>query len=204
MQWREPDNKSTWKSPETGNWTATCIRVIDLGTQVNDYEESNGKKKQRRQCLIVWELPDQLDDDGRPMTISNVYTASLGELATLRAHLESWRGRAFTPEELKGFDSKNIIGKSCLLNLIEVQKKKGPRVVVTSISALPKGMPAPPAPVNDSYSYSVDEHDPAVWDKLSDGIKAWIGRSVQHQSGTVSVPQSQPAAPSYSADEIPF
>lgn len=201
MQWKESSSESSWKNPETGNWPAVCIRIIDVGTHEAEYE---GRKKQLRKSMIVWELPGQLDDEGKPMVISNTYTASLGDKAKLRAHLESWRGRPFTPEELQGFDAKNILRKPCLLNLIEVQRQKGPKVVVTSVSAIPKGMPAPPAPVNDSYLYSIDEHDPAVWDKLSDGIKAWIGRSIEHQSGAVSAPQSQPAAPSYSADEIPF
>lgn len=202
MQWKEPTGGGGWKSPETGNWPAVCIRIIDVGTHETEFE---GEKKRLRKSMIVWELPGQLDDDGKPMTISNTYTASLGDKAKLRAHLESWRGRPFTPEELKGFEAKNLLGKPCLLNLIEVKGQKGPKVVVASIGTLPKGMPAPPAPTHDCYLYSVDEHDPDVWGKLSDGIKNWIGRSLEHQTDPPNFAVPSPAlVKAYDADEIPF
>lgn len=173
MQW-SARSESTWKQPETGNWPATCIRIIDLGTQERTYQD---KTSYRRQSLIIWEIDGQVDDQGQPITISKAYTASLGEKANLRKDLESWRGRPFTSDELAGFDVKNLLGKSCLLNLIKVQGQKGEKVVIATISALPKGMSAPNAPVHTQYIYSLDDHDQATWDTLSDGIKGWINRS---------------------------
>jgi len=38
---------------------------------------------------------------GEPMSISKNYTASLSDMATLREDLKNWRGRDFTPEELR-------------------------------------------------------------------------------------------------------
>jgi hypothetical protein len=205
MKWSAPDNAG-WTEPETGNCTAICIRIIDLGTQENDYQ---GKVNLRRQSLIVWELPDQLDGEGKPLTISKAYTSSLGDKATLRKHLESWRGRAFTAEELAGFEAKNLLGKSCLLNLVTVQGQKGEKVVISAISPLPKGMPAPKTAFHEPFIYSLDDHDPAIWDKLSDGIKRWIGRSEEHKnSGPSAAPAAAAASASWgtssNADDIPF
>lgn len=199
MQW-SAKSESTWKQPETGNWPATCIRIIDLGTQEREYQ---GKTSYRRQSLIIWEIDGQVDDQGQPITISKAYTASLGEKANLRKDLESWRGRPFTSDELAGFDVKNLLGKSCLLNLIKVQGQKGEKVVIATISALPKGMSAPNAPVHTQYIYSLDDHDQATWDTLSDGIKGWINRS-QERSQSQLAPSVAPTAKVVNDDDIPF
>lgn len=199
MKW-SAKSESTWKQPETGNWPATCIRIIDLGTQEREYQ---GKTSYRRQSLIIWEIDGQVDDQGQPITISKAYTASLGEKANLRKDLESWRGRPFTSDELAGFDVKNLLGKSCLLNLIKVQGQKGEKVVIATISALPKGMSAPNAPVHAQYIYSLDDHDQAIWDTLSDGIKGWINRS-QERSQSQLAPSVAPTAKVVNDDDIPF
>lgn len=199
MQW-SAKSESIWKQPETGNWPATCIRIIDLGTQEREYQ---GKTSYRRQSLIIWEIDGQVDDQGQPITISKAYTASLGDKANLRKDLESWRGRPFTADELAGFDVRNLLGKPCLLNLIKVQGQKGEKVVIATISALPKGMPAPNAPVHPQYIYSLDEHDQAIWDTLSDGIKGWINRS-QERSQSQLAPSVAPTAKVVNDDDIPF
>lgn len=199
MQW-SAKSESTWKQPETGNWPATCIRIIDLGTQEREYQ---GKTSYRRQSLIIWEIDGQVDDQGQPITISKAYTASLGDKANLRKDLESWRGRPFTSDELAGFDVKNLLGKPCLLNLIKVQGQKGEKVVIATISALPKGMPSPNAPVHAQYIYSLDDHDQAIWDTLSDGIKGWINRS-QERSQSQLAPSVVPTVKVVNDDDIPF
>ena len=48
--------------------------------------------------------------DGRPFAVSGTYTASLFEQAKLHQHLVSWRGKAFTEEELQGFDMSKLLG----------------------------------------------------------------------------------------------
>lgn len=199
MQW-SAKSESTWKQPEVGNWPATCIRIIDLGTQEREYQ---GKTSYRRQSLIIWEIDGQVDDQGMPITISKAYTASLGDKANLRKDLESWRGRPFTADELAGFDVKNLLGKSCLLNLIKVQGQKGEKVVISTISALPKGMPAPNAPTHSQYIYSLDDHDVSIWDSLSDGIKAWINRS-QERSQPQIAPSIATTTKVVNEDDIPF
>lgn len=198
MEWKA--NESKWKQPEVGNWPATCIRIIDLGTQQREYQ---GDISYRRQSLIVWEIDGQADDNGQPITISKAYTASLGEKANLRKDLESWRGRPFTPSELAGFDVKNLLGKTCLLNLIKVQGQKGEKVVISAVGALPKGMPAPAAPVHTQYIYSLDNHDQSIWNELSDGLKGWINRSRERTQSEQSA-DSTPSRSTVTDDDIPF
>jgi len=172
-----------WQQPETGNQVARCVRVIELGTQKKEYQ---GETSWKRQTLIVWELPNNLiaegDYAGEPFLISKFYTASLNEKANLRHDLESWRGRAFTPEELVAFDQRNILGKPCMLNLIERDGK----VRIGSVSAIPKGLPVPPQ-VNESLFYDIDLHNEDVFAKLSDGIKKIIQQSREWQAAKATV-----------------
>ena len=86
----------------TGVHNARCVRVIDLGTQRNDY---GGNITFKRQVLIIWEIPDQMSND-QPMTISKFYTLSLHEKSNLGMDLTSWRGRPFTEQEKEGFDNE--------------------------------------------------------------------------------------------------
>ncbi|MCL1855872.1 MAG: hypothetical protein FWF86_09075, partial [Clostridia bacterium] len=61
----------------------------------------------------------------------------------LRKMLQSWRGAAFTAEELQGFDLKKLLGAGCQLQLIHKTNERGVFAVVENIMALPKGTPKP-------------------------------------------------------------
>lgn len=176
MKWVNNDG-SDFEQPPVGTHVARCIKVIDIGTQRGDYQ---GKATSRRQCIIGWELSNELmaegDYVGQPFTVSKFYTASLGEKANLRRDLENWRGRSFTDQELGGFESKNIIGKTCMLSLTLNEKAK---IRVTGVMALPKGMEVP-GQVNKSIYFSMDEFDAGVFDALSDGIKKMISSSPEY------------------------
>ena len=119
----------------TGMQLAVCSFVRELGHEHNQ-QYNNWSPK----VCLVFELAE-LMTDGRPFAISRNFTVSLSEKAHLRACLESWRGKQFTPEELQGFDVERVQGKSCLLNIVEYDKKKGGKGrKIAGISPLMKGM----------------------------------------------------------------
>lgn len=124
---------------EAGTYTAVCIGIIDIGDQ---YSEAFDKYS--RKAIFQWEIPDEvieIDGESVPRVISETYTASLGERSNLRKVLESWRGRMFTDEELRGFDLANVLGAPCMLNIIHKESSQGKKFAsVASISRLPKGM----------------------------------------------------------------
>src|SRR6185295_11438565 len=101
-------NETEFELAPAGTHMAVCYRVIDLGTQSGTYM---GKPKSQHKILVSWELPDEKMKDGRPFTIGQRYTWSMSEKATLRKHLEAWRGVPFTDADfgVDGFDVKNII-----------------------------------------------------------------------------------------------
>jgi hypothetical protein len=70
---------------------------------------------------IVWEI-DKSMADGRPFLVRKRFTASLHEKSNLHRDLKSWRGRAFTPQELAGFDIENVLGASCQLLISHTER----------------------------------------------------------------------------------
>ena len=114
---------------ETGVFPAVCIGIVDLGLQENEYE---GEKKVSHKLAIYFDT-FQTDDQ----YFVGWYTASLTPRANLRSHLEGWRGKSFTPDELKAFDLDNLVGKQCTLT-IGLTSTGNPKI--TAISKAMKGV----------------------------------------------------------------
>ena len=111
----------SYPTVSVGVHKARCVRVIDLGTQRNDYQ---GQISWKRQVMLIWEVPSETDNKGEPLTISKFYTLSLNEKANLANDLVSWRGRPFTETEKKAFDISKVAGKPCSINVILNQNGK--------------------------------------------------------------------------------
>ena len=155
-----------------GMHNARCIKVIGLGTQKQEF---SGEISYKEQVLIIWEVPDELNND-EPMTISKFYTLSLHEKSNMGADLSSWRGRAFTEQEKKGFDLINILGIPCTLNIIEGNNGKSKVVNVLPLATkeeLPKQY-------NEDVFFSIEDYQQGnreVFNQLSEGIRNIILRS---------------------------
>jgi hypothetical protein len=192
-----------------GSYIATCVRVIDMGTQITTFQ---GADKLQRKVLIVWEVPDEMveyEGEQRPALLMQRYTASLSDKATMRKHLEAWRGRRFTDDELKGFDLKNVLGKSCQVQVIH--SENGAYANIAAIMALPKGTKAPDI-YHPLVNFSLDEGEfsEGIYDGLSDKLKAQIATSPEYKARTGQVvdrPGERPTEEFARADlddEIPF
>jgi len=178
------------------------VKLIDLGTQHGEYQ---GQPTRRNQVLVVWELPEEMitiNGEDKPVTTSRFYTNSLSEKANLRADLESWRGRGFTEPELDRFDLQSVLGKPCMLNIID---KGNNKTKVASIMPMPKNMVCPPQ-VNESVAFWLEEFDDQVFDSLSDGIKKIIEKSEEYPqiaNGAHFEPRQQEPPEDY-RDDVPF
>ena len=114
------DSKEFEALPE-GQHIGVCYKIIDQGsrneTYPRDAEPNSDNTKKRKTLNVTWEIPEQKMADGRPMSISKTYTASLNENATLYKDLVTWRGKSFTKEELDGFDLDKMIGAPANLEI---------------------------------------------------------------------------------------
>lgn len=139
----EPEGKDFDPVPE-GSHLAVCDMFVDLGLQQSKF----GAKPK---IYIRWQIPSKrvtYEKDGvpvdQPMTIGATYTLSLADKSNLRPMLQSWRGRAFTPDELKKFDVTTIVGKPCMITVTHEPKDGGGVYAnVGVVAKLPEGVPAP-------------------------------------------------------------
>ena len=103
------------------------------------YQNEDGSPKFQHKIIIGFELNQRIKTEGeykdRRFVVSKRYTLSLSEKSNLFKDLTSWRGKAFTDDELKGFDLDNIIGANCLLNLTE--NESGDKVYTNIIGITP-------------------------------------------------------------------
>lgn len=171
------DSGESFPQAPTGTHIARCFRLIDLGTQHGEYQ---GMPNTRNQVLVSWELPTELMEDGKPFAVSQFYTNSLNEKATLRHHLEAWRGKQFSDDELNGFDLMNILGKGCMVTVTANEKGKAK---VSAVSGLPKSVQCPPQ-INPSSSFWIESWDDAAFALIPKGIQDIMKKSDEYREMT--------------------
>lgn len=180
------DNRPPRELIEAGNYIARCYQMIEVGTVIEDYQ---GKPKTLTKVRIGWELPTELkvfkEGNGeQPRVISNEYTLSMADKATLRKHLESWRGKTFTEEEAKAFDITKLLGVPCMLNIIHKPSKSDATKIyeqISNVSPTPKGMECPKA-INPVFVLSYDAFDEEKFTSLPDFIKDKIKSSDEYKA----------------------
>jgi len=173
------DSGTSFENPEPGSYSAVCNKLIDLGTQEGEYQ---GVKNKRHQIIIGWELAEK-NSKGEPFTVSGFYTVSLADKSKLRPMLEAWRGAAFTAEELEGFQLSCILGKPCMISLVLNDKGK---IKVSSVSKLPKGMPAYTSQTGLT-DFDLEYFKVETFDKFSDKLKDIIKKSPEYAKATKTI-----------------
>jgi hypothetical protein len=162
-----------------GPHPAVCDMFVDLGLQ-----ETTGKYagKVQHKVYFRWQIPSlrlSYEKDGQkfegPMTIGAKYTLSLHEKAALRKLLQSWRGRAFTADELKKFDVTTVVGAPCLLSVSHAPKDGGGVYAnIDSAMRLPQGM-EPPAMEGEPVIYDSDNTG------SFDALRPWLQDLIKNQ-----------------------
>lgn len=204
------------KANEGGSYTpvpsgmhlARCYKIVDLGSQKTEYM---GQVKVQHKIMLQFEVWSEDENGnptttqkGEPLSITKRYTLTLAEKAALRNDLKTWRGRDFTPEELRGFELKNVLGVWAMLSVSRDTAANGKEY--TNIQAI---MPVPahvkkagfPEPHNPVAMYSIEDHDDAVFETLSEGIKKVIMSSPEFQSRN---PHQSAVSQNDDTDDIPF
>jgi hypothetical protein len=158
-----------------GTHAAVCIKIVDFGPQTVEY---NGEVKEQNKVRLMFEVPAEritwTDKEGveseGPMTVGKTYTASMFTMATLRQHLESWRGKNFSEVEEAGFDIRNVLGKPCMLGVQHKEYNGKPYAAITSISPMMKGM-AKIIAENELVAFDFDDHTEAEFEALPDWMR---------------------------------
>ena len=154
---------------------ASCVAVVDLGEQYSKLYDNTSQK-----VLLTFEVHDEniiVDGETKPRLISKDYTLSLGEKATLRAHLESWRGKKFTDAELDGFDMKNVLGKPCQIQVLHSEKGGKTYANIASIVSWPRGFEAPQVKSEILYYDMQERANEVVFERLPEWVQKRIMES---------------------------
>jgi hypothetical protein len=97
---------------------AVCVDVTPLQTQHSTYGD-------REVFRLVFEV-DEKREDGKPYCVwSRPYTPSLNEKANLRKDLRKWMGRDLNAQELREFDTEDLIGKPAFLVVTHTEADNG-------------------------------------------------------------------------------
>lgn len=182
---KEPEGNSKFPPIEPGTYPAVCCGVIDIGEHYSELYQKTSRK-----VLLVWELPYETvhtDDGDKPRTISETYSASLGDKASLRKMLESWRGKPFTADELKGFNIANLLGVSCNINIINTETKEGKTFAKVQAVTRPLKGSAPIVGGLDKVLFDLDAPDALTGiESLPEWIQKRIKESVTYTNMTAA------------------
>lgn len=193
-----------------GTHIAICDQVVDLGKQLiksQMYGESI-----KHQVYIRWQIPEervQWEHDGQkhegPAVIGKTYTVSLGDKANLRKDLQAWRGKPFTPEELRGFDVAKLLGVPATITVTHTEKDGRTYANIASVGGIPKGMPKP---VGEGEYILYDADNQSSFEKLSkrmqERIQAQIFDTGKTESGDPDAWRSDGGHADDLDDDIPF
>ena len=215
MSLKASDNggSSTFKPVPTGMHLARCYRIIDLGTQETVYM---GQKKTQHKVMFSFEVHSEDDqgnktvtEKGEPMSISKNYTMSLHEKSGMRKDLQSWRGKEFTPEELRGFELERVLGAWCTLNVIRTTGNDGKEYTniagISPVAAIQKKVGIPDG-FNEPKMFALDNPDMALYETFSNNLKEKIAKSPEWKArqGSFDQPSYSTSAPLEDDDDIPF
>ena len=202
---------NTFFNVPSGMHLARCYRVVDLGTQRSEYL---GQIKHLPKVMLQFEVFGESDDGvplitpkGEPLSVTKNFTLSLSEKATLRKDLQTWRGREFTADELRGFELKNILGAWAMLSIVKAVGNNGKDYSnIQAILSVPPQIKKAGLPQghNPLVIFSIDEPDMAVFETFRDGLKEKIMGSPEWQDKHGKAASKPSSGFDDMDDDIPF
>jgi hypothetical protein len=204
---------STFKPVPSGMHLARCYRIVDMGTQTTTWK---GQSKQQPKVMLQFEVHSEdsdgnpiVTDKGEPMSISKNFTASLGENAILRQELENWRSRAFTADELKGFQLKNVLGAWAMLSVVKEQGNDGNEYTnISSINPVSSQIKKAGLPTghNELKIFDLENPDMALFETFGNKIKEKIQATPEWNKKITPAPKPAQLSSGFDdmADDVPF
>ena len=163
--------------------------------------------KPQRKIYVRFEIPAErveYEKDGKqvegPLTIGSFYTASMNEKATLRKHLEGWRGKSFTDDEAAAFDVSKLLGQAAMLSVVEKESGGKTYSNIAGMSRLPRGFAAPAA--ENPLLYFDSDSGKAEYEALPKWLREKIDGQLRPAKPAAN--ESHASADSFNDSDIPF
>lgn len=174
-----PKSQSDRPPAPKGNHLAICVRILDLGTQREDWK---GKEKLNRKVRFGFELPEERhvfsEEKGeQPFMVDTTYNLSSFDGSNFYKTMESWNGEA--PDE--NFDIEDMLGKPCMVNITHTKKEDKVYANIESITPVPKAVlkAGVPDPENPLTYWSVENGRNAIFKELPDFLKKIAESSIE-------------------------
>ena len=173
MKWTESTGGGTFENVPDDTYPARLIRLIDWGTQREEYQ---GEVSHKRKVMLVFELPTELIEDGdyagMPRTVSKIYTQSLHDKSNLRRDLATW-----LQDRYEGWAAKD--DPTLLLGISAYVTTVGGRIKAVTKPA--KGSTVPKQ-IHPSVYFSLDpdSFDATVFGSLSQRLQQRIAQSPEY------------------------
>ena len=191
-----------------GMHLARCYRIVDMGTQKTEFQ---GQAKHLQKVMLQFEVHGE-DDSGKPlvtakgepMSISKNFTLSLAEKATMRKDLQAWRGRDFTPEELRGFELKNVLGAWAMITASKALGGNGKEYTnIVSINPVPVAIKKAGMPegFNKLAMFVISNPDMELFETFGNGLKEKITSSPEWRARSPA-PQPDPGSTGSGFDDM--
>lgn len=171
---------------------SVCYGIIDIGTQPTN----NPQFKPARKVVFLFEIPEErINIDGKdlPRGVSSIFTLSLGTKSKLLPALQSWRGRPFTEEELKGFDVTKVLGANAYLNIVHSTKGEKTYANVQTINPLPKGANKLTAETPLTQWSIDDQPDGPI--RIPERLPDWIKQKIMQSDEYINRSQGEGSQP---------
>jgi len=156
------DSKKDYTPAPEGLHQAVCIDVVDLGIQKTQFGD-------QVKIEVRWVIEEIDPKTQKQYMVLRRFTPSLHKKASLRAVLESWRGRKFTDEELKGFDIEKLIGANCQLQVCHNISSDGDTYANVQ-ACVPIAKNAPKMAIPQDYIRVAEREHRAELERHPDGV----------------------------------
>jgi|TARA_R110000744_G_scaffold162155_1_gene278756 hypothetical protein len=160
IKFQKPEQQPNKFLAPAGTHIARCFKMIHVGTLDYEYQ---GEPKKKNSLWVYFELPNETQTFNpeigeQPYSVNIEYNLTYYEAAKLFKHVNSWRGRTLSPQEIDDFEVSSLIGEPCMLTIVHNNAASGKTYAnINSITGMPKGMECPKQ-VNDSYLWDYNEN----------------------------------------------
>lgn len=130
-----------------GQFVARCVDVIDLGENVEQFENFPPKLVQKMALVFVTGEAREFNGEMELIPLVKEFSKSMGEKAALRKFATSWRGKSYTPEEIAaGVNFDKMLGAFAVITVEHKVSQKGRTYAnILSVSPVMKGVAKPEA-----------------------------------------------------------
>jgi len=205
IKFQQPEQQPNRFLAPAGTHIAKCYKMIHVGQLDYLYQ---GEPKKKNSLWVYFELPNEMqtfspEKGQEPYSVNIEYNLTYYEAAKLFKHVNAWRGKTLTPQELDDFEVSSLIGESCMLTVVHNVAASGKTYAnINAVTGLPKGMEAPKQ-FNESFLWDYNENfSLSEFEKFPEFMQEKIKSTPEWRR---TLPEAEPIGePIGETDDLPF